>query len=65
MKNNVEDLKKRQKNLRTLKKIMVFLDILILPIIMLEIMYKNFNVPSFIILIVCNLIVFFTRIKEK
>ena len=57
-------IEKRKKNLKKLKLIMVALDIICIPIIILQIKMNTFNIPSFVVLIVCNIIVFLAKIKE-
>ena len=57
-------IEKRKQNLKKLKLIMVALDIICIPIIILQIKMNTFNIPSFVVLIVCNIIVFLAKIKE-
>lgn len=57
-------IKKRKQNLKKLKLIMVALDIICIPIIILQVKMNTFNIPSFVVLIVCNIIVFLSKIKE-
>ena len=57
-------IEKRKQNLKKLKLIMVALDIICIPIIILQVKMNTFNIPSFVVLIVCNIIVFLSKIKE-
>ena len=57
-------IEKRKQNLKKLKLIMVALDIICIPIIILQIKMNTFNIPSFVVLIICNIIVFLAKIKE-
>lgn len=57
-------IEKRKQNLKKLKLIMVTLDIICIPIIILQVKMNTFNIPSFVVLIVCNIIVFLSKIKE-
>lgn len=57
-------IEKRKQNLKKLKLIMVALDIICIPIIILQAKMNTFNIPSFVVLIVCNIIVFLAKIKE-
>lgn len=57
-------IEKRKQNLKKLKLVMVALDIICIPIIILQIKMNTFNIPSFVVLIVCNIIVFLSKIKE-
>lgn len=57
-------IEKRKQNLKKLKLIMVALDIICIPIIILQLKMNTFNIPSFVVLIVCNIIVFLSKIKE-
>ncbi len=57
-------IEKRKQNLKKLKLVMVALDIICIPIIILQIKMNTFNIPSFVVLIVCNIIVFLAKIKE-
>ena len=57
-------IEKRKQNLKKLKLVMVALDIICIPIIILQVKMNTFNIPSFVVLIVCNIIVFLSKIKE-
>lgn len=57
-------IEKRKQNLKKLKLIMVALDIICIPIIILQVKMNTFNIPSFVVLIVCNIIIFLSKIKE-
>lgn len=57
-------IEKRKQNLKKLKLIMVALDIICIPIIILQLKMNTFNIPSFVVLIICNIIVFLSKIKE-
>lgn len=59
----VNSLDKRKDNLKKLKITMLILDVFCLPIIIFEIISKSFNIPSFVIFILCNIIVFVSKIK--
>ena len=60
-----EDLEKRKNNLRSLKILMIVLDIFFIPLLYLQIKLDMVNIPSYVILIICNIVVFLARIKEK
>ena len=58
-------IEKRKQNLKKLKLIMVALDIICIPIIILQVKMNTFNIPSFVVLIVCNIIIGGTLIWIK
>lgn len=59
----MNEIDKRKNNLRKLKITMFILDVFCLPIIIYEIISKSFNIPSFVIFVLCNIIVFVSKIK--
>lgn len=58
------DIEKRNKNLKALKIGMIVLDIFAIANLIFQIIIKDVSYMSFITIILCNIIVFATKIKE-
>ena len=60
-----EDINLRKQKLKIYKGIMVFLDIFALMFLIYQLYNKEVTISSYIVLILCNIIVFMIRVEEK
>ena len=63
-----EDKKKLEesyKRIKVAKKILIGIDVLALILLIIQIVMKEVSIPSYIVLIVCNILVFLVKQKEK
>lgn len=60
-----KDFEKRKKTLKTLKAIMIFLDVIALIILAFQIYLKDVAYYSYVILIICNIITFMAKPTVK
>lgn len=64
-KEELSELEQTKKNLKLLKKVMIGFDIFALFVLIFEIIIKDVSYSSFIILILCNIITFGVKPKER
>ena len=65
---NNEDKKKLEesyKRIKVAKKILIGIDVLALILLIIQIVMKEVSIPSYIVLIVCNILVFLVKQKEE
>lgn len=63
-----EDKKKLEesyKRIKAAKKILIGIDVLALILLIIQIVMKEVSIPSYIVLIVCNILVFLVKQKEE
>ena len=63
-----EDKKKLEesyKRIKVAKKIIIGIDVLALILLIIQIVMKEVSIPSYIVLIVCNILVFLVKQKEE
>ena len=63
-----EDKKKLEesyKRIKVAKKILIGIDVLALILLIIQIVMKEGSIPSYIVLIVCNILVFLVKQKEE
>ncbi len=63
-----EDKKKLEesyKRIKVAKKILIGIDVLALILLIIQIVMKEVSIPSYIVLIVCNILVFLVKQKEE
>ena len=63
-----EDQKKLEesyKRIKVAKKILIGIDVLALILLIIQIVMKEVSIPSYIVLIVCNILVFLVKQKEE
>lgn len=61
MKNNNDKMKKK---IRSYKIYMIVLDILFIPLLILQIKTNSVNIPTYVILSMVNILVFLIKIKD-
>ena len=66
MKNdNKKKLEESYKRIKVAKKILIGIDVLALILLIIQIVIKEVSIPSYIVLIVCNILVFLVKQKEE
>lgn len=66
MKNvDTKELERRKRNIKAFKTIMIILDVLALILLVVQILIKDITYWSYVVLIICNILVFTTKIDEK
>lgn len=61
MSNNEKELERIKKNFRTYKLIMILIDIIALIILFIQINMKDIAYYSYILVIICNLLIFLIK----
>ncbi len=66
MKNvDTKELERRKRNIKAFKTIMIILDVLALILLVVQILIKDITYWSYVVLIICNILVFMVKIDEK
>lgn len=66
MKNvDTKELERRKRNIKAFKAIMIILDVLALILLVVQILIKDITYWSYVVLIICNILVFMVKIDEK
>jgi len=60
-----KELERRKRNMKVFKTIMIILDVLALILLVVQILIKDITYWSYVVLIVCNILVFIVKIDEK
>lgn len=58
-------LEESYKRIKVAKKILIGIDVLALILLIIQIVMKEVSIPSYIVLIVCNILVFLVKQKEE
>ena len=64
MKNNKKEIKdsNKKKRMHSLKFFMIVLDILFIPLFIVQLKFDMINIPTYVILLIVNIVVFIAKL---